>query len=549
MTQGTVAHWIGTALARDAGVKTVFGVVGSGNFHVTNALTEHGARFIPARHEGGAAVMADAYARVSGELGVLTVHQGPGLTNALTGLAEAAKSRTPLLVLAAEATQRTSNFYIDQAGLAAAIGVLPDRVTAASTVANDLKRAYRTAMIERRTVLLSLPLDVQAQPHPDIPLPAIQVWPRLSPAPETVAQVADALARARRPVFLAGRGARQAKQDLKKLSERVGALLATSAVSRGLFNGDPFNLDVSGGFATPAAAQLINEADLVIAWGCALSTWTTRHGTLIGENATIIAVDANPGALGLHHRVDLGIPSDVGTAARALAAELDRRGQRAEGYRTPAVATRLAAEGRWRDVPFQPEAEAGRIDPRTLTIALDDLLPPERTVVTDSGNFMGYPAMFLGVPDENGFVFTQAFQSVGLGLATALGAAIARPDRLTVAALGDGGALMGASELETAVRLGITDLLIVVYDDEAYGAEVHHFGGRGDSLANVRFPPADLAAIARGHGYAAATVRTREDLAAVKSWLAGDRARPMLIDAKITRDKPSWWLEEAFKGH
>ena len=549
MTQGTVAHWIGAALARDAGVRTVFGVVGSGNFHVTNALTEHGARFVPARHEGGAAVMADAYARVSGELGVLTVHQGPGLTNALTGLTEAAKSRTPLLVLAAEATQPTSNFYIDQAALAAAVGVLPDRVTAASTVASDLRRAYRTALIERRTVLLSLPLDVQAQPHPDVPMPAVQVWPRLSPAPETVSQVADAVARARRPVFLAGRGARKAKKELKQLSERVGALLATSAVSRGLFNDDPFNLDVSGGFATPVAAELISGADLVIAWGCALSTWTTGHGTLIGGDATVIQVDANPGALGVHHRVDLGIPSDVGTAARALIVELERRGQRAEGYRTPAVAKRLAAEGRWRDVPFQPEPEAGRIDPRTLTIALDDLLPAERTVVTDSGNFMGYPAMFLRVPDEHGFVFTQAFQSVGLGLATALGAAVARPDRLTVAALGDGGALMGASELETAVRLGLNDLLIVVYDDEAYGAEVHHFAPHGDSLAHVRFPPADLAAIARGHGYAAATIQRPQDLAPVRSWLAGPRKSPMLIDAKVTRGKPSWWLEEAFKGH
>jgi thiamine pyrophosphate-dependent acetolactate synthase large subunit-like protein len=549
VTQGTVAHWIGAALARDAGVRTVFGVVGSGNFHVTNALTEHGARFVPARHEGGAAVMADAYARVSGELGVLTVHQGPGLTNALTGLAEAAKSRTPLLVLAAEATQPTSNFYIDQAALAAAVGVLPDRVTAASTVTSDLRRAYRTALIERRTVLLSLPLDVQAQPHPDVPMPAVQVWPRLSPAPETVSQMADAVARARRPVFLAGRGARTAKDELKQLSERVGALLATSAVSRGLFNDDPFNLDVSGGFATPVAAELISGADLVIAWGCALSMWTTRHGTLIGSDATVIQVDANPGALGVHHRVDLGIPSDVATAARALIVELERRGQNAEGYRTPAVAKRLAAEGRWRDVPFQPEAEAGRIDPRTLTIALDDLLPAERTVVTDSGNFMGYPAMFLRVPDEHGFVFTQAFQSVGLGLATALGAAVARPDRLTVAALGDGGALMGASELETAVRLGLNDLLIVVYDDEAYGAEVHHFGPHGDSLTHVRFPPADFTAIARGHGYAAATIQRPEDLAPVRSWLAGPRKSPMLIDAKVTRGKPSWWLEEAFKGH
>jgi len=549
MTAGTVAHWIGAALARDAGVKTVFGLVGSGNFHLTNALTANGARFIPARHEGGAAMMADAYARVSGELGVLTLHQGPGLTNALTGLTEAAKSRTPLLVLAAEATQPTSNFYIDQAGLAAAIGVLPDRVTAASTVANDLRRAYRTALIERRTVLLSLPLDVQAQPLPDIPMPAVQVWPRLSPAQETVEQVADALARAKRPVFLAGRGARKSKEDLKQLAERSGALLATSAVAKGLFNGDPFNLDVSGGFATPAAAELIGDADLIIAWGCALSGWTTRHGTLIREDATVIQVDANPGALGVHHRIDLGIPSDVAMAARALIVEFDRRGQRREGYRSQAVVKRLAAGRRWRDVPFAPEAEDGRIDPRTLTIALDDLLPVERTVATDSGNFMGYPAMFLDVPDENGFVFTQAFQSVGLGLGSAVGAAIARPDRLTVAALGDGGALMGASELETAVRLGLNDLLIVVYDDEAYGAEVHHFGPQGDSLANVTFPPADLAAIARGHGYAAATVRTTEDLAPVKSWLAGRRDRPMLIDAKVTRGKPAWWLEEAFKGH
>ncbi len=547
--QLTVAQWIGTVLARDAGVRTVFGVVGSGNFHLTNALTAHGARLVPARHEGGAAVMADAYARVSGELGVLTVHQGPGLTNALTGLVEAAKSRTPLLVLAAEATARTSNFYIDQAGLAASVGVLPDRVTAASTVASDLRRAYRTALIERRTVLLSLPLDVQAQPHPDIPMPPVQVWPRLSPAPEAVAQVADLLAAARRPVFLAGRGARQASADLAGLAERTGALLATSAVARGLFRDEEFSLDVSGGFATPAAADLIAGADLVIAWGCSLSGWTTRHGSLIGQDTTVIQVDANPGALGVHHRVDLGIPSDVGTAARALTAELDRRGQSAPAYRTPEVAGRLAAEGRWRDVPFEPEAEEGRIDPRTLTIALDDLLPAQRTVVTDSGNFMGYPAMFLGVPDEHGFVFTQAFQSVGLGLATALGAAIARPDRLTVAALGDGGALMGASELETAVRLGLNDLLVVVYDDEAYGAEVHHFGPHGDPLANVRFPPADLAAIARGYGYAAVTVRSPGDLEPVRSWLARPRDRPLLVHAQVAKGKPSWWLEDAFKGH
>ncbi len=547
--EATVAEAVGSALARAHGVSTVFGVVGSGNFHLTNALVANGARFIPARHEGGAAVMADAYARVSGELGVLSVHQGPGLTNALTGITEAAKSRTPLLVLAAEATNPTSNFYIDQLALAAAVGAIPDRILSASTARADLTRAHRTALRERRTVLLSLPLGVLAQQVKPFSLPAPRTVPKLGSSPAAVAALADALAAASRPVFLAGRGARNAKQELTELSERSGALLATSAVSRGLFRGDPFNLDVSGGFATPVAAELIAGADLIIAWGCALSMWTTRHGNLIGDTAKVIQVDRNPAALGLHHRIDYGVPSDVAAAARAVLKEVGQRGYHAQGYRTPEIAKRLEVEGHWRDVPFQPEAEPGRIDPRTLTIALDDLLPAERTVATDSGNFMGYPAMFLDVPDADGLVFTQAFQSVGLGLATALGAAVARPDRLTVAALGDGGALMGSSELETAVRLGINDLLIVVYDDEAYGAEVHHFGPHGAPLDTVRFPAADIAEIARGYGYQAATVGALDDLDAVKSWLAADRTRPMLIDAKVTRTRPSWWLEEAFRGH
>ena len=545
----TVAHAVGTALAR-LGVTTVFGVVGSGNFHVTNALAAAGARFVPARHEGAAAVMADAYARVSGGLGVLSVHQGPGLTNAMTGITEAAKSRTPMLVLAAEATAPRSNFHIDQPALARAVGAVPERITSASAAAADLARAWRTAVTERRTVLLNLPLDVQAAPAPapfDVPAPPAPLPP---PEPDDAAieALADALVAAGRPVFLAGRGARYADAELTHLSERTGALLATTAVSRGLFRGNPFNLDVSGGFATPAAAELIRSADLLVGWGCSLNMWTLRHGALVGHDTTVVQVDIDPDALGAHHRIDLGLVGDVATTARATARELDRRGYHSAGYRSVKIAERLAREGRWRDVPREEQPEDGRIDPRAFSAALDDLLPAARTVAVDSGNFMGYPAMYLDVPDADGFVFTQAFQSIGLGLATAIGAAVARPDRLTVAALGDGGALMGISELETAVRLGL-DLLAVVYDDEAYGAEVHHFGPDGHPVEHVTFPPADLAAIGRGFGCDGVTVRAPGDLAAVADWINGPRDRPLVVDAKVTRGQPSWWLAEAFRGH
>jgi thiamine pyrophosphate-dependent acetolactate synthase large subunit-like protein len=264
----TVAESVGRALA-GLGADHVFGVVGSGNFHVTNALVAGGARYVAARHEGGAATMADAYARTSGKLGVLSVHQGCGLTNAMTGIAEAAKSRTPMVVLAAEATSRSSNFHVDQDALAVSVGAVSERVTSAASALDDVVRAVRRAMHERRTVVLNLPLDVQAQPASPgavTPLPSFK-----PPAPDSagVAALAEALGRARRPVFVAGRGARHAGPALERLAERCGALLATSAVANGLFAGNPWSLGISGGFASPLTAELITGADLVIGSGAA----------------------------------------------------------------------------------------------------------------------------------------------------------------------------------------------------------------------------------------------------------------------------------------
>ncbi|HEU4729864.1 MAG TPA: thiamine pyrophosphate-binding protein [Kofleriaceae bacterium] len=549
-----VAEAVGRCLAAH-GIDHVFGVVGSGNFHVTNALIAAGARFVAAAHEGGAASMADAYTRVSGRLCALSVHQGPGVTNALTGVVEAAKSRTPLIVLAPEATSPRSNFFLDLAGLAAVIGAGFRRV-AAERVSADIAEACRVAVAGAgQTVVLGLPLDVQAMtagPLIAAGAGAATLDPEPPPAAAAISALADALAAAHRPVFIAGRGATRrlsdARTQLTALADRAGALLAVSAGARGLFAGDPWYLDVSGGFATPLAAELVAQADLVVAWGSTLNMWTTRHGRLISPSAKVAQIDLDPAALGKNRAVDLAICGDVGAVARATDAALARRGAPLPGWRTPALRVRIAAEGRWRQVPYTEDAVDGRIDPRTLSIALDDLVPAERTVVIDSGNFMGYPSMFLSVPDAAGFCFTQAYQSIGLGLASALGAAIARPERLTVAALGDGGFLMSASELVTAVRLALP-LLVVVYNDAAYGAEVHHFGPHGHPLATVTFPDTDLAAIARGFGCEAATVRSRDDLGPVHDWLSGPRARPLVVDAKVASSRASWWLEEAFRGH
>ena len=279
--------------------------------------------------------------------------------------------------------------------------------------------------------------------------------------------------------------------------------------------------------------------------------WTMRHGRLIGDGAAVVQVDDTEGALGTQRELTFGVLGDVGRTARladdALAGEGGSRPDGA-GYRTPEVLERLKTRREWQQEPYEDVSTDALIDPRTLTIELDRLLPAERVVAVDSGNFMGYPSMFLSVPDEQGFCFTQAFQSIGLGLATAIGAALARPHRLPVAALGDGGCLMAVAELDTVVRLGLP-MVVVVYNDDAYGAEVHHFGPDGYPLDVVRFPPTDIAAIARGHGFTAVTVTQVGDLDAVRSWLDGPRDTPLLIDAKVTADRPAWWLEEAFQGH
>jgi thiamine pyrophosphate-dependent acetolactate synthase large subunit-like protein len=612
----TVAAAVGATLAA-AGVRVVFGVLGSGNLVVTNALTDGGARFVAARHEGGAACMADGWARVSGEVGVVSVHQGPGLTNATTGIAEAVKSRTPLLVLAADTPVAAihSNFRIDQDGLAESVGAIAERVHGSATAVADTLRALRRAALERRPVVLNLPLDVQSaavasisadQGVTETPGSAMSGGPAPFVPPEVLVERAAALlAAAQRPVVVAGRGAvvADAGPALRELAERAGALLATSAPAHGLFAGDPFALGIAGGFSSPLAQELLPQCDLVLAVGATLNHWTTRHGTLFAD-APVIQLDVDPSALGAHGPRALTLTGDARATAELLTAALaaapaspaapagdlchpmhaqpasdDRGPGTVGGWRTPATAA-LIASRRWRDEPADAAIAAGPtavaraardaaladdgtatnarasaqtpppgpfVDPAALTRRLDELVPADRTVAVDSGHFLGWPAMLLEVQDARAWVFPNGFQAVGLGLGCAIGAALARPERVTVAALGDGGCFMALPELETAARLRLK-LLVVVYDDAAYGAEVHHFGPAGHAVAGAQFPAADLAALGRAAGAEAVTVRDLADLAAVERWVAGGADGPLVVDAKVDPTICAAWLEDAFKG-
>jgi thiamine pyrophosphate-dependent acetolactate synthase large subunit-like protein len=546
-----VSETIGRVLV-DSGIEAFFGLAGSGNFAVLSALHEGGAAFYSSRHECGAVMMADGYARASGKVGVVSVHQGPGFTNTLTGLTEVAKAGTPLLVLAADIPTGTlwSNFKVDQAALAATVGAIPERVRGPETAAADAARALRRAQTERRPVVLSVPINLVEEHFPEGP-PPFPHWPPLEPpgpSEVSVAAVADLLALAHRPAIVAGQGAALAgaREALEALGDRVGAVLATSAMGHGLFTGNPYCVGIAGGFSSSLAARLLGRADIVLAFGASLNHWTVRHGSLFSTEAHVVQVDLDEEAVGRLYHADIGVVGDAARAARAIVAELERRGVGREGFRSEGLGREIS-EGRSRDEPYEDLGTAEYVDPRTLTIALDDLLPEERTVCTDSGHFLGYPAMYLEVPDQQGFVFPNAFQSVGLGLASGIGAAVARPERLSVAAVGDGGALMALGELETAARYRLP-MLIVIYNDSAYGAEVHHFGPMGRPVDVARFPDTDFAALARAAGAEGITVRNKGDLSPVRDWLER-RDLPLVIDAKVNPEVRAEWLAEAFHAH
>src|SRR5205823_6666090 len=372
-------------------------------------MVEAGASFASSRHEGGAITMTDAFGRASGEVAACSVHQGPGLTNTITGLTEAVKSRTPLILLAAEtaASATRSNFRIDQEALVTSVGAMVARLREPASALADAALALQRARDERRPIVLMLPLDVQgaecSSGAPPSAQPAVQ-----PPEPETdgVRKVADLLTAAQRPIVVGGRGAlgAGANEAIEELADTTGALLATSAVAGGLFAGNPWSIGITGGFATPLAAELVSSADLLLSFGATLNMWSTRHGRLVAPGAVVVQVDIDPAAIGSHLQAHAGIVGDSAATARALTGELDRRHQRREGWRSKDLAERIARGG-WSQQPFEEATAGDSIDPRTLSIELDELLPAARTLVVDSGHFMGWAPMDIAIAPDRGVIF------------------------------------------------------------------------------------------------------------------------------------------------
>ncbi|HEX4818152.1 MAG TPA: thiamine pyrophosphate-binding protein [Nonomuraea sp.] len=537
------------AALADLGVRTVFGIGISDSGPLADALDRHRVRLITATRADSIAAMTIAHAHVSGHVSgaadgsvdsnvTILLASDSAVATALPSIVTAVTSRTPLLVLAPLTGAHTANTALAQTALLRQAGALIRDLTDLRQARTVLTKAARTAQTHHRPVLLR----IATSQYPTLPaptstttgtssreVPALDLLAVPAAEPAAVEELAALLGRALRPVFIVGRGATHAAATIESLADQAGALLATSVGAHGVFVGNPWHIGIAGVLATPDMADLLAAADAVVSWGCTLDDWVTGHGSLIAAEAELAQIDINPAALGLHRSIHLGVAGDAGRTAQALQQVLAGHHTR---YRTEPVRERIAAQASWHDVGYQPTLEtADRIDPRTVTLVLDTILPTERTLIVEPNTILGYPISYLRVPDADSFWLAPP----GLGLASGIGAALARPDRSAVVALDTDTALASAADLEAAARLRLP-LLVIVYDeDDPVDADTHEPEAAGLAVRLARFATA-------GHGCRSAVIRRPADLTEVTSWAARPDSQPLLLHVHVTRN--AWLLAE-----
>src|SRR6266446_1633058 len=372
------------------------------NMYWSAAMADHqGVRLIHARHEHCACAMADGYARATGKVGVASGTFGPGYTQNITALTMAARGNAPVVVFAGDAPIGASWYIqsIDQAPLALATGAHFVPIRTIDRALDNVREAFYVARAERRPVVLSVPLDLQKEAFPYLPdyTPSTDLLPRpqvVPPDPALVDEVAGMIAEAERPVVIGGRGAiwSGAREALERLAEDSGALLATTLLGKGLFDGNPFALDIAGTFSSDLAREFFAESDLVIAAGAGLGHYTTEGGYLY-PNAKVVQIDTNPRGLWQGLRTaDLHIRADARAAAETITRRLKERGIRRLGWRSNAVAAQIAAE-----VPDSKEfaVTPGTLDPRPVVRELNEAIPKDWDIIVAGGHCFSFAMTHL----------------------------------------------------------------------------------------------------------------------------------------------------------
>lgn len=519
----------GRLLAEQA--PTVFGLMGDANMQYLSAYVEANGRFISVTHEGAAVSMADGYSRASGRVGVASVTHGPALTNTLTALTEAARYRSGMVLLTGSTSPGRNvfqDFDIESAVYTTGAGF--ERIEDSESLQRDLGRAIRRAAAERRPIVLDYPFPLLGETTSAMPpsSPQADLYPGVSkPSPVALEAAAEAVMSMKRPVVLAGLGAMSdsAREAASLLAHRIGAPLVTTLLARGLFQSDTNDLGLMGGLTLGPAIDVLRQADGFIVLGAGLNRFTAgdRHDFTTGR--TIVQCDNDPDAFGKSIHADVAVVGDAALTAAALTERLPQDIARQESV----MAQCSRAQSFDPKDHYTQDWSGYGLSIREASFALQEVLPLDKYVVSDLGRFLATSWRHIYGSATGTFTHTGTFGSIGLGLSTSLGVAEAQ-DRPVVALVGDGGLMMSIGELSTAARHNIP-VLVVVFNDGAYGAEYSKLDKYGlDPNASLMAWP-DLAGLATQMGLTAFTATSVEEIKALP--LGSALTGPTLVDVRV----------------
>lgn len=508
------------------------------------ALADSDVTHVLARSEASAALMADGYARTSGAVGVCDGVGGPGAAYQSVGLAEASGASSPVLALTGDNDRaKRGREVIQDADNGAILGPhvsasydpeSGDR--AIEAVANALREAASGVPGPTHVNLTEDLLGTT----PEALAPAAMVGTTLEapdrplPSPETVADIADALAGADRPVLVCGEGAVRAgaSEAVRDLAHAVGAPVVTSMNGKGIVaETDPCAAGVAGRWGySEVANDSVADADVVVGLGCRFGDLTTLEWSLVPADATLAHVDLDPHWLGRTYEVDLAVQADVtATAERVVEAIADRDAD--PGDRLEQVAADYAD---WRDsYAGVLESDDAPVKPQRIVSELHAATPPE-TILVSATSFPGFFTGAFYQVREPGPRYIQARGSDGINccLPQAIGAQVANPDTPVVAVSGDGGIGYHVADLETAAREDLP-LTVVVFDNQSLGSsKASMLSNEGVDQSTDFDPAVDYAAVARGFGCEGLVVEDAETLAAELP-AAVERDAPVLLDVHV----------------
>ncbi len=499
-----------------------------------DALSKSKIRFISTRHEQVAAHAADGYARASGKTGVMLSHLGPGLTNAATGVANAALDSIPLVVIAGDVPShyfgrhphQEINLHMDgdQYEIYRPFCKRIYRVDRPADLPRIVERAFHLAQTGRPgPVLVDVPMDIFSA---DLPVDAFQKIPApvAKPAIEAgaVTRIVNALAEAKNPIIYAGGGvlAAKATDELAALAEAFEIPVAHTLMGKGCMHEDhPLLLGMTGFWGTPIANEMCRTADLILAIGTRLaeassSSWDPRF-TFAIPPGRLMHIDIDPAEIGRNFPTEFGVVADAKLALGALvdAARTVRHSAR------PAVRARIAAgraafAGNW---AHQRKSDQFPMRPERILAEVRAAVPEDGFIVTDVGwNKNGVGQQFsITVPGT--FVTPSGLATMGFGPAAVLGVKTAHPGRAAVALIGDGAFGSNPSVVATAMEADLPVVWLVM-DNSAFGTiaglEKMHYGTSFGCLfeRNGETYTVDYAAIARGFGARGISIQSAAEL-------------------------------------